>query len=315
MEIPRNDDDLAPLEVNSRDVDSPGDVLQVHVKTGIALLTHFLDRGLYSGHVFATSNLNHRDLDVGHWNSIDKARPHKMTECLINPTNAELFDKGSCVSLFFYGLQSTNLTEDQQSTVAMQTAMCLYDYSKGGGTKTPDDDGGLDYVYAANIGACILTGTQFERCLRFFNRKWTCKNGTARDPAKPPSISEVTQFCLLFKDQDIGTASGWSSFISNFGLESIFAVMDDTSLEKQHEYFGIILRSLVPMRVGANDGQHRTSLIGLFLTGCYDLKNALPLKRGIYKDSELGRRYNGQYGKMNQLFADLNILIARNKGE
>ena len=90
--IPRNDDDLVPLGVNSRDVDSVGDALQVHVKTGIALLTHFLDRGLYSGHVFATSNLNHRDLDVGHWNSTETRRPRKMTDCLINPDGAKVLN-------------------------------------------------------------------------------------------------------------------------------------------------------------------------------------------------------------------------------
>ena len=110
-------------------------------------------------------------------------------------------------------------------------------------------------------------------------------------------------FCELFKDCDFSTAVGFEAFLDEFLLQGIFTYDRNITLTANHRNFGIVLRSLVELRLNVYDGQHRFTLMAFFLTGYFEPLQVIPLQTMTWAKFNLGQ------GRRATEFADLQLWL------
>ena len=267
MNLQRDPTTMKPFLV--RDGDFHPTVDHVIMKSGagiLCMLTHLLERGLYSGEPFMMESVNHRDADSFYWLNNTDGREYSMIQSLTeNRIVAQRFDVGGeKVSLCFYRVDD-NIDKGVRLRTPRQVA-----------TSEGSD---ACYVYADGYRANVIDGAGFRRLLEIFNLRWEV------EVERPPTIDELISFCELFNDYDFATVAGWNDFITAFSLGGFFSIAESWSINDIHYYFGITLRSLTNVRIDAFDGQHRFLLLSMFLTGHFEVKPLVPHPRSSWANS------------------------------
>lgn len=188
-----------------------------------------------------------------------------MCDSFIAPGEGELFDQGDLISLFFYGVEEPNKADEDNGYEVMKTPCMLH--VKDNTRKSSFLGGEI-----SQRKCCILTGAMFKRLIGLFGYRWAYENQEEKGDDDEPSLEDITSFFAVFKDVDMSTKEGFRRFLSDFQLHELYNMDDglfDLTVAEHCNNFGHLLRTLVNVRVGAFEGQHRFYLFVLFLTGHY----------------------------------------------
>ena len=287
MDLQRDPDTM--IEFVPRAGDFHATVDNVVMKSGstmFSMLTHLLERGVYSGEPFMMESVNHRDADSHFWLNKTEGRDYSMIQSLTENKQVQRFDVGGeKVSLCFY-----RVVDNAERGVRLRTPreVAVADGSVSG------------YIYAEGYRANVIDGAAFRRLLAIFNLRWTVE----RD--RPPTVDELVSFCEIFNGFDFASVDGWNRFIEHYSLGGFFSIVDEWSINDIHYYFGITLRSLTNVRIDAFDGQHRFLLSGMFLVGHFAVSPNVPHPRSSWADSGYASKF--EIGKT-QLFTRLGFNV------
>ena len=175
MDLQRDPDTM--IEFVPRAGDFHATVDNVVMKSGstmFSMLTHLLERGVYSGEPFMMESVNHRDADSHFWLNKTEGRDYSMIQSLTENKQVQRFDVGGeKVSLCFY-----RVVDNAERGVRLRTPreVAVADGSVSG------------YIYAEGYRASVIDGAAFRRLLAIFNLRWTVE----RD--RPPTVASKLLF-------------------------------------------------------------------------------------------------------------------------
>ncbi len=253
----------------------------------VGFLSHFCERGQFSGHCYQ-SHVNHRTVKaadlVSSITGLDGRATKPLTYSLVSNEPQLQFGMNNPIAFYFHGIKTCVGLERPN----MRSNIWLH--------YQPERENGASDVNNLSVIsdrlADQLTGAEFKRCLRFFNRKWMKKDDNGRlveqEDSTRPGLPDLVQFCALFQGEDFRTEGGFQSFLDKFNLRILYNFEKEVELNLQYRHFGILLRSLVPMRCGIYDGQHRFLVLALAMTGYYTPSASMKL------DGDTG--FNAHYG-------------------
>ena len=249
-----------------------------------AVITMFSERGMMSGQLYQPE-INHRQIQhsfLNHGRNTDTGfqRAMKLSHC--NPMPSEHFSRNNFISMHWYGLQA--LTPDDygpknEDVLARNSLMSHSKLKLKSFTSSVDRESYINHRTATS-----LTGAVFKRALEFFNRTWVDENGNEVSDETNPTPADLCAFAELFTDAEIETKDGFVKFLGRFKMDALFVYQADRSHFENLRMFSDLLRSLVPMRPGVFDGQHRWFVLALFCSGYFFPKAIMPLQRQVGSD-------------------------------
>ena len=131
--------------------------------------------------------------------------------------------------------------------------------------------------------------------LAFFNMRWVDEDGNEFKDNRNPSKQDLYSFAVEIGSIQLKTKLDMKHMLLYYKIQGrIYSYNEEKSLHENLSDFGACLRSLVPVRPGFFEGQHRELLNVLFLYGYYRASSEIPLPRVDFKTEhvmpELARR-------------------------
>ena len=282
----RADDVLNPFEtvvVDPNDsnalVHSNSDLSIMFVHTVPGVVSLFSERGLYSNHIYQP-DVNHRELKFDHMNgyfidSEGKQREPIMKSALWAETDAEKFDMATQIGIYLYEVVDTaGLSEEEKDTDSVQ-----YGCMRSHGQLRPEDASVSCFSYIDNRTTRPLTVGGLKRCLRVFGLEFQDTKSVYSTDDSFVGLHDIVAFFKLFAGHNMNTVPAFMEFLDGFRMGSLYRYDDSVDLEDNVWRFGHLVRSLVAMRVGIYDGQHRGVAMAQSAVGIYSVTAMVPLKR------------------------------------
>lgn len=286
------------------------DVLTCGSRSILGMLTHFIDRGLESGHCYMAMGANHREMGMGDLYSIPPEKKSNLIDAAVTIEHQEsVFDIETKISFYMHGVStSVEATHDDQRTVRFRT-QCQLSGSMSGNEYRMFGFGHDRYMN-------VLSGVQFKRLLRFFGRKWCDPDGNEYGDDHAVNFKDLIGFCdmLHIRDENdktvnLGTPTGFKVFYDTFNFSEVFKYDEAAPMWSIHWMFGQLLRSYVPVRLTVWDGQHRFLLLAYLMTGYFQPTQDMLLKNdrdwSTTNWGSNGWKYDGT-----QCFRDLGYCIS-----
>ena len=163
-------------------------------QTVLGMLTHFLERGLLSGEVYTSPDINPRDIISTKWTQLKDNRPSIMFDAAVNmETHVMSFDvSNEPISLHFYEVQESDSLKSNKILKSRRTMQVKKDVPNA-----PANSRHLLSGWARGRNGVMLSGKAFKRLLEFFNHKWvrTSEDGIEEPVAddKDPTASKCSR--------------------------------------------------------------------------------------------------------------------------
>jgi len=260
----------------------------------------FHERGLKSGH-FYQPRANCRDLDVGNLTSgrnddgEGSVTSPPILESLLAPgDSSEFFDKTAPISFFLHQIEDTTLDlESNDETVLTES------YYSHMGLYVPklDQSWSNEKTFLRGVirnrRAVQLSAIGFKRTLELLGYVWTSEDGTPKDDNDCVTLGDQAALLYLFGMIDISTKDNFKRFLIDFDFNGIYSFQDGVPFNIQLHQFGQLLRSLTSFRSSVPDGQHRSVMIGLQITGFHTMSNEYLLEQipsdDVFPESQIWR--------------------------
>jgi hypothetical protein len=236
-------------------------------------LTMFGERGRYGGHLYQPK-VNHRDVTYASLNEKTKyvydyfgereQLVDGLMESMASPKKESHFSLGNEMAFMAYEL--TEKKYGRGSEVAEVKSVASFGV-----------DGCSGHAALMNYYARKLSVEGFERTLNVFGFRRNEAFGKESEVAAEEVVSFLYEVCSI----KMGSKNRLRKYVEKFGLQEYFEVTHG-SIEKQHEMFSKVVRSLVPFRLAAYDGLHRFCASCYFMTGVFDPNNELVLKASTF---------------------------------
>lgn len=279
-----------PVKADSFKARPIGGVAMTHAKSVVGFLSHFIDRGLFSKQPYMGENCNHRDCKVSHWSSVQGDKRFTMIQSIVDIADDSCyFDAAASMCVYFHGVEESKNFDNVKLRSPMQLNFAQ----------------SMKYSYARNRALRGLSGKDFIRLCNFFGYRWVDSAGNPRPESDVPTFEDLMSICSLFLSYEFGTHEGFAKFYEDFGFDTVFSYEESEPVWKIHEMFGVLLRSLVPVRMVPFDGQHRILLMMLFMTGYLLPSTDVPLQQIDWAQSKFNEM---EYSAL-QCFSELVFII------
>ena len=240
--------------------------------SGFALLSSLQERGR-SGHTMQPP-VNQRRLNFN-----GMYEPRTINGQVLEPLSESItkdtcFSSNNLMTFIFYGVFHDPGNSGGRK-IGSQTKLSAQMGTLQGVTKHLDVK-----VYAENLGYGALNGKHWKRLLHFFNRSWVDAKGEEHQDTDPVELADKVAFATLFEKVNVKDVAGFVEFLAAFKLEDFYGEVDDQEFVYFHlERFGAMMRTVVPVRVGNIDGQHRANLLTLASNGYFQPEGKIPMVR------------------------------------
>ena len=250
------------------------------LRINFGVIGHFVERGLKTNHLMMAQDVNHRGLNIDFWTSRSNGRTHHMIESLANGKKEEVsFQLGSeNISTNFFTIVDSSVSVPVDRDIPIETPYAVSGY-RG------DNMAAAGHCVASDRLFNILTPETFRRALAFFNYDWYEDASTPKAVDAKPTLDDITSFVQLFSSDKLCSVKAFSDFVEKYELGEIFEIDKDWDLQTIHYRFGIVLRTLVDMRLNVHDGQHRLFLLIQIMCGFVEPTLLFPLPRNGWSSS------------------------------
>ena len=244
------------------------------------LIAGLVERGRYSCQPYQP-DVNHRPVNYNTFHKMTydekKAPQTPLIESMVKPDSTTSFSNGDFIGIHFYEIVNGSAPNPEQRLQSGNTLLVPFEEES--------DFVGMEFIkdrYSQPVSNRCL-----KQFLRFFNLKWTKKNGEKEmDDEEPVSLEVLAALAKTFGDIDMTTHDDMEKFIKKFKLEPIFHVDRHKTMEQNRYAFFQLMNCYTQLRISVFDGKHRVFEILCFCIGYYHMYDQITLGQSPLENFE-----------------------------